>query len=342
VRQALLVYNNVNMTTFINGPDRYHAIASQDPHILSDMDPYSEEFVLHEGLHRREAILPYVNTFRSQLAVGDPKASLQGYQYWAELAWKTPHGTYDSVDRFGEKAIEEFTELSVEYVNYRKAERSKADLQDQSYIDVRKRLIDELGNAAFCITALASNSGAGLDAGAKRTFYDYVMSINHTDSNGKDMKPAWHDVLAPLATKYELLTLEDVDTAITAGLEPTYMTVINMPNPEEEWHSIGDYIQMMLTDAYILRGIAENQYNYGETNDDCSKSTVYVMPEVHRALANQISDNAVRTLLRLAYVTRRTLRIPFTDVIEANITKIDQRVELGQADKTDNPRTVQN
>src|SRR4051812_25638190 len=97
-----------------NNGEPHLPIIPRDDQILGGIMPPTETVQEH-GLHSRADILIDLSEIEGQLLGANPKVTLRDYQYWAEGNWKTQHGTYASVERFGEKLREEHAEVVEAY-----------------------------------------------------------------------------------------------------------------------------------------------------------------------------------------------------------------------------------
>ena len=85
-------------------------------------------------------------------AARDGTLDLRIYQQWVEFGWKTPIGSLDSAARFAKKMNEEITELIDAYLEYTTS-------PDEI---TRQHLLEEAGDVAWVLTAIASNGGEGI------------------------------------------------------------------------------------------------------------------------------------------------------------------------------------
>lgn len=321
--------------TFINGPDQYRPIPPKDDRVVGGV--LNDKGVqLHEGLfyYERpqtiESAVELTEALTERILAAPADASMQAYQYWSEAGWKTEHGTYSSADRFGEKAFEEHEELRVAMLGLSRCRPDEVEL-------FRQQVLHELGDVAWCVNALSSNSSAALDSSMKNMLYSYVMGINHV-VNGEDSKPRWRDYGAQLATKYELLTIGDIEELITAGFEPTESTAMNVyPDGNYDERDAEEHLTSLLMCLMNMRSLSEQQYGYGGEMD-FGPVRIMIERSEYEDMSKIIGELAARAMLHVAFLSDRVLGQPLSAPIGHNVSVISQRISLNLIDKSDGPR----
>lgn len=198
-------------------------------------------------------------------------------------------------------------------------------------------MVQELGDNLFCAVAQASNSSAGIDEAMKNTLYRYVMGIRHIRYDSEDTRPIWRSRAARLATKPDLLTINDIDLLIKAGFEPTQSPAMNIYGPDERHEGISGHIENLF---YLISGAynaAEQQYAYG--NDmRIEGGPLFMMPEDYRRLSGVVGELSATALLEVAYIARVAVGKCLATVAKENVRKISSRVQAGLVDKSDGKR----
>lgn len=220
------------------------------------------------------------------------------YQKWVELDWKTPHGTYKSVERLEKKIREE---------GWREAPDALYESWGKGDGPERAEAISELGDVLWIVSALASNSGVNVNE---------ALQI-HLWGNG-------------LLSHRENLTLGRIDQLILDGLIPT-----NTPyDPEDVDLPIFLFDEMEPQSDLRLRTLAlcnccVKQFGYNDT---------FVTFDAHQQAQGEIAKMAADHVLLIAWYARRWLNAAPGDVVTANVTKIRGRVERNLIDKSDGIR----
>jgi len=307
---------------YINRPYGYRNFGPNDEHVLSGGSLLPP--ALREGLFYREDYKPDIHAISERLENAPESSTFDDYQFWVEQGWKTTHGTFDSVKRFGAKLVEEHAELR---------EVHRAHEMEQDVInghDLHTAGVNELGDVLWPLVAMTSNSSFSIDHGVKDSLYRYVMGIRVLGPYGKDDEPLWRPIAAQLATKYHGLTIGDVDTLIDTGFEPVGSYAMNIEGDEHKY-SIGIHLMMLLTEFAGMRALAEQQYGYGDEDS-------FVTMDFFTQKAEQIGGIGGRGILNIAFIAKHLLGTTLSEVVRQNVIKVNGRVALGLVDKSDGER----
>lgn len=196
---------------FHNTPGGYNPIEPKDERVLNstyfrDKAPPKED----GGLYSRTDIP--VDKAGLESGLLDGAATILDYQYWAETAWKEEHGTFPAVERFSTKLREECGELAMASIRV-----ENQGLTTQNQEEFKK----ECGDVLWCATALASCAGADIDSGLKNLLFRYLMGTQRRDAEtGQLVAPIWRPKASELATKYDQLTIRDIDSLVDEHFEP--------------------------------------------------------------------------------------------------------------------------
>jgi len=317
------------MEIFINKPDGYAPFGPQDDHIIS---------------HAKRKVTPvevdslfYINSPETEAT---EISTISSYQEWVETGWKQRHGTYKAAGRFSDKLVEESIELREAYHTFY---QSGSEIEPSDATE----LLSELGDVLWCATALASNSSADIDSAIKKRMYAYTMGIIYYDEvekipnannryldDGYRFKTSnipWRDQASVLSTKFADIELSDFDKLIADGFEPLPSPAMNIPT-DEPFSSVGESIMLASFDAITLRGLVNQQFNYGETKN------TYIMPERYDGMAQDIAVIVSEIYLNVAYIAHHSLGLRLEDVVAKNIAKINARIQANRVDKTDGAR----
>lgn len=317
---------------FVNSPDRYVALGSHDERVLANGFPsvIAED---DKGLFypvRGQDDPQQVERQRAEAILENPAHStLQDYQYWAESGWKTPHGTYAAADRFGKKVYEEHEEL---HLAIKALKNAKYD--DKPVKPHVSKVLHELGDVLWCMSAEASNASVGLDESMKNTLYRYVMGMQHW-AGSEPVEPSWRPAAARLATKYGLITVGDIDELIAARFEPTPSPVMNVDADEFE-NGVEEHMNSLLFNVSAARNASEMQYGYGEGATASEK--FLIMPEYYHKMGSVVGELVATSILEIAFIAKWALGKRLGAVIAANVTKVSGRIQKNLVDKADGKR----
>jgi hypothetical protein len=311
-----------------NTPDGYRPFSPNDPNVLFSQDPDSAPQE-REGLYfRRDMRYDYDELSRA-LQEGGSSSNFLLYQYWAESAWKTEQGTYSSAERFTNKLEEEHLEFktAVDEFYHRKANYDPV---------LAENVVLEAGDVLWCMTALASNASADIDAGMRTLLFRYVRGTQHV-RNMVAVKPPWRDMAGSLAVKYEQLTLKDIDQLINRGFEPQPTQVMNIFEPDDDQFDIDQHLFFGRGVIAAMSNRHLQQYGYG---DDLSESPAsLVMLDKFNELGHEIAELTSQALLETLFVAKRVLPgLTMDEILRKNVEKISHRVHTRQVDKTDGDR----
>lgn len=312
---------------FFNGPEQYDAPGPIDTGYVVGpvaMRPSPQE---RDGLFFRADLTLDPNALAQTLQDGN--GTVQQYQHWAETGWKTAHGTYGTVRRFGQKLNEERAELQQAATEYRR-EPSEAN---------RLEVIRELGDNLLCLTILSCNGSASIDAGLKFHLYQYVQGVLWMGNDGQPQEPVWRPSAAALATKFGPITLSEVDKLIEDGFVPLPSPVMNIYDPEdnEDGPELSYWANWLQADFGVLYSLAERQYAWGG-GKDTDEVRYTMLPDGFREAAFNIGQIAAKFYLEAAYIARHDLGDSLQTVISENIAKVMPRIARRRIDKSDGPR----
>src|SRR5579884_626733 len=185
-----------------HNPESLVAIEPIDPAIVGGYAV--DQVVIRDGLYSRKSTAAEASILEECLISHPSRQSIADYQVWVEQYWKTSQGTYSSVKRFSDKLDEEFQEVIIELAN---------DNPDT------EQLNSELGDVTWCLIALATNGGVDIDSGLKNRLYRYVAGTQWIVGT-LPTEPTWRLKAAELATKFEPVSIEEIDQLIREGFEP--------------------------------------------------------------------------------------------------------------------------
>jgi NTP pyrophosphatase (non-canonical NTP hydrolase) len=297
---------------FINNPNKHKGLSPNDLHVIGGRPPV--EVRLKNGLYSRNDIDLDMDIVTQRLI--DKQATVLDYQYWAELNWKTKHGTSSSVERFTDKLREEQGELL----------KSIADQE------LPKDINSELGDVLWCTSALASNGAADIDAGMKNRLFRYVVGTQWIKSN-QGFAPVWREKAAELAVKHGPLTLHELDDLVSAGFEPSISPVMNIDDYEEQ-DALADHLNNLTIAIEGSRVFAERQYGWESDKEDKS----FVIEARFEQLARALGEQVAEVFFEVGFIGNRETKTSISQLAQQNVEKIGGRVAHNQVDKTDNPR----
>lgn len=315
------------METFVNKPNGYQPFGPQNDRIISKAEKAPSIEVDKLYYLRNPELTP------------KRIKSITDYQEWVETGWKQQHGTYEAAGRFVGKLIEESKELQDAHNLFaRDTQRLNPELATE--------LLSELGDVLWCATAMASNSSADIDMAMKKRMYAYTMGIIYYDDteripsvgnelldNGfkfKTVNVPWRDQASIIATKFADVELSDIDKLVDDGFEPLPSPAMNIPC-SEPFTTVDESIMQVMFDSVTLRGLVEQQFNYGED------SFVMDYDEKAQYIATVVSE----IYLNVAFIANKTLGLTLEDVIAKNMSKINARIQAKRIDKTDGARSAE-
>jgi NTP pyrophosphatase (non-canonical NTP hydrolase) len=252
---------------YINNHEGYKKIIPGDEHVVGGLEP-PVPIKDRNGLYCRADIELDMDQAAEHLVKDPSNANIQEYQYWAEGNWKTEHGTYSSVERFGEKLKEEFFE-AVEAIDiYRFGLMGDPELA--------ANVKSELGDVLWCTSALASNGGADIDAGLKNLLFRYVSGTQLIVHNNSMPMP-WRDKAARLATKFNQITIGEIDELIWHQFEPQPSPIVNYYEFDAAQWTVDEHLRIMLRGTYIeeMLFITERQYGRKEGLDGYATQSLF-------------------------------------------------------------------
>lgn len=303
-------------------------IEHNSPKGYKGVTPNSETILFHPAFHatpeQRDGLF-----YRNDLQIDIQEATerllggtglIQDYQYWADQAWKKAHGTYEAVERFGDKLYEEHEEFANE-------------LRPLTYGDTvdSEKLISEAGDVLWCTTALASCATADLDAAFKILLFRYIRGVQHVAPDGDYVEPPWRTTAAALATKYEQLTMADIDLLMKAGFEPLFSPVMNIFDPEDDEDSPIDHLLTSLALCAALRNETEAQYGWDGDS--------LVLPGAFKEKSHLVGELAAGLFLEVSWITRKVSSVGLGQILGANVLKVNSRVATQTVDKSDGKRS---
>jgi len=297
--------------------ENYRPVIPPDECILGA--PTSHVTPNKDGLYNRSGAAFDPESLKQLLLDHPEDTSLTSYQYWAESNWKEEHGTTNALARFREKINEEFREV-VTAIDF-----------DSSSREAQDGIASELGDMLWCLTALASNSGANLDKGLKQHLFNYLNGTNII-VDGEPTQPEWYSFTAELSTKFNAIDLSEIDQLIRLGYEPQPSLSINIYNPDGSEFDTGEHLQLLLMKSLALILNCEQQFGLAGPSD-----RTYSLYSYYLDHALKISEQAASCLLEIAYLGN-SLGFSLSSIASQNVKKVEARVANKQIDKTDNPR----
>jgi NTP pyrophosphatase (non-canonical NTP hydrolase) len=304
------------MDRFINkGSEAYRPFAPRQPGIFSNAAEVTS-VVERDGLF-------YLAAERSHGEVN----TLTDYQEWCEAGWKQQHGTYAAASRFIDKLVEEVGEMKGAREAFRDAGKDRDGAE-------AVELLSELGDVLWCTTALASNSSADIDAGLKMRLADYTDGVNDYSAGIGAQPASWRMDAALAAHAFSDLSFDAITDLVRKRFEPLATPVMNIYDDEPQF-SITGHIELVMMNAYGMKGLVDQQYGYGEAD------RAYVMLHLYDTKATDIATMAAEVYLNVAYIAHYELGLTLSDVVKKNIEKIERRIQAGRVDKSDGTRDTQ-
>ncbi len=253
--------------------------------------------------------------------------TITDYQEWAEIGWKTKHGTYDAAGRFAGKLMEESGELH-------EADETFVHSGNNPESHEASELLSELGDVLWCATALASNSSADIDAALKRRLYEYTMGVAFYDQDQMIETIPWRDTSTQLATKQSDITISDISDLIAQGFEPLASPARNVDFDEPDLNP-DEHIELIIFDSVTVRSCVDQQYTRGETANEIHMGGSY------DGKAENIATIVAEIYLNVAYVASKRLGVTLDDVVVKNMAKINARIKANRIDKSDGARDLE-
>lgn len=306
---------------FHNNDNGYKPVVPNDEAVMTPLSEHREPRV-RDGLFYRSDLEMDLGQLAINLIEHPFEASVQDYQYWSEAGWKTPHGSYDSVERFANKLVEEQAELTLAVFE---------DLRT-----TRDHVLEEAGDVLWVTTALASVAIADIDSGLKNLLFEYVMGVQHF-KDGEVIEPRWRQAAAKLATKYGQITISDLEGLIREGFEPLPSSVMNIYDPEEDNEDVDQHLLTVMALGFSIKNAIQQQYG-GDSESRAEGDITYPLPSAFYEYARTIGGLSARMYLELAFITERSVDRGLSDVVSMNVAKISERINSGTIDKTDGER----
>lgn len=227
-------------------------------------------------------------------ANGAEDVAIADFQKWAELDWLTPHGTYETGLRLGEKLFEEaHVEFAAELLNLSPRSETAHGSQDAS----ASRL--EGGDALWVLMASASNSGIDLDVAIRAKF-----------SLEQEAPLAFGDL-------HQLVSGNPFWVPLWTGVDP-----VDIGDPFIDRHEIDPQFVLRLCAVHIHE-LSQLLY-WGGTRTP---------QDAPQELQTRASDMYADTALLLTYYAHQYSRTTISDVAALNFQKISARVQDGLIDK---------
>lgn len=308
------------MDEWSNPASRFRPIEPRSPYILGS-SVYDRHITEVDGLFYRSD-RPDFEELTAAILDNPSDTSLRAYQYWAEAGWKTEHGTYDSVQRFSGKAIEEGGEFAEAARDFNPGDREGYD-----------ELLGEAGDVLWCITALANNGGVDLDRATKDLLYQYLHGIRFIEA-GEERLPSWHDVAGDLATQGSLLSARNIGELMKVRFEPTPSPVMNIFESEYFNEEPLNHLTTLFYLLVHMTSMQERQFGYNDTLTTESQ---------FRRKAQELGVTAAQSLLDLTFITYNLTdgEMTLAEIIHHNVVKISGRVQQQLVDKTDGQRPAE-
>ncbi len=267
------------------------------------------------GLYYRTRVFPALSQEVSKSIAGEQpfsELSLDALQAWSEEAWKEPHGSKSATERFEGKFYEEVSEAVDAFREY---------MQTGDNV----HFVEEIGDVYWVVNALASNSRTVISDGLKERLYEYTAGTR-TWVTGIAEYPDWYDDAGKVAVKRGAPTVKDIDDLICVGFAPAISPAMNHYD-NEPMEIPGDYLHEM---RFYLAALC----NLGEQLHGSER----VLPvEDARIISTDMGKIAAESVLRVAAMAHY-VGASFEDVVERNILKISQRINLNLIDKGDGDR----
>lgn len=310
-----------------NNPRGHNGIIPSEGNIIGGVEPPTEIISDESGLFYRANLDLDIDSIVERIENIDPTVTITDYQYWAEGAWKTQHGTYDSVERFMYKLDEEHLEV-IDAVGKIENRWLQGDSHSAE---------NELGDLLWCLSALASNGAADVDIGLKKRLYKYVVGTQWIVEN-EPIPPPWRSEAANLAVKYDQITINEVDQLIEGGFEPNYSPVMNIIDPGDDFIEPKDHLLNLGGVILSSQFIARRQYGRNEDSTSEEIAQTMVLREKFNDLAFDLAETVATGLLEIAFLSNRAANTTLANVVQQNVRKVNERVKLNKVDKDDSPR----
>lgn len=284
---------------------------------------------MHGLYHRRDTTRSdEVLEELSQLVDVPQRIPIQLYQAWAELGWKTQHGTGDSLVRFTEKLFEEFEELSAAVEDY---------AADQT-AENRGALLEELGDVLWCTLALTSNSGRSLESPIKNLVGQYVQGIRWVRPGPVEVEPTWRSSGVEVATKFDHLEAGDLDHLFESGFEPTRSAIMNLHEEGYDYEFVDDVVTEIGWMVGMMITAANIQYTPA---DKTTLNQDYILAEEFINRGDIVASRSAYMTLLCMHLGWRLAAIFPSDVIAHNVLKVSGRMKRGRIDKADGDRSAE-
>jgi NTP pyrophosphatase (non-canonical NTP hydrolase) len=313
-----------------HGEMPYMPIYPSDENVIGGIKPptgYSE----HENLFNRSDIKIDLDAIENQIIDSDPELIVEDYQYWAEGNWKTKPGTFSSSERFSEKLKEEYHEA---------VEALELLEDDPDNEKLKADLASELGDILWCMSALASNGGASIDLGIRIYLHKYALGMQVV-KEGKAFPPNWHPKAAEISTKWEKITVKEIESLIDDKFEPTPSPVMNIYSEDigDTQYDIACHLRNMLGGQLLGAAQTLAQAQYGKSSSPKESNDTIIMQGYFASCAMRLSEIYAATVVEVAYIGSIQLKMSLSEIMQQNAGKLSNRVSKGQVDKQDSPRT---
>lgn len=274
-------------------------------------------------LHFRDSETTYAECTERLTATSNP--TIDDFTTWAGDAWKTPQGSFASVERWRVKAREELDELRQALLSH------DVSPHDESL----RATLDEAGDMLFCIAAIAVNGGVDVADSLKHTIADYLRGITYYE-RGEAVAVPWADAAHALLHPARPLTADSVDELFSAGFHTFASTRMNIFDPDDAGSEfLPDLVEDLSLMTGLLIGMHQRQFGYGWVQQaaDAPELTGDGTP-VHEAL----SQLYPRCFLLAVEVICSVAPGSLGAVIRHTVNKVSQRVSAGLIDKSDGSR----
>lgn len=227
--------------------------------------------------------------------------TLRQYQQWAELDWKAPQDSDAMQKRLAAKLHEEIDlEIPPEY-------RWLAPGAPREPV---APLLDELGDALWCVNALASNTSYDVSTAVQRRLLQQRVDLPEP-------------------------TLGAIDELMAGGFQPQLFKPGQVID-DDELLSDDDELDPAVNWPFASLYLTHTASFLRELRGFVAPDPAYVVQEKR---SEQIFTECLAdTVLFVAYTARQWAGGSLQQVVERNGAKVTQRVQSGRVDKSDGPR----
>jgi hypothetical protein len=286
------------------------------------------------GLFYNDA-LPAEQVTASQQALLAGTGTFEDVQVWGQNAWKTPHGSYASVRRFGDKSLEEHRELreALDAYLFRRPE------DDAEYL--HKEAVSELGDTVFSMTLLALNASVDLPAAVRALLQSYSRDTQHF-VDGQAVTPPWLPAAQVAAAEKQPRT-DAIDQLMAAGFQPELSSHMHIYDEETEAprptaEELSERAMWLIAHIATARNDTDRQYAYGGELD--VNGILHIDEQLYAELAQRIGHTIGQIYLEAAFIARHGLDSSLTNVLQHTVAKISGRLATNTIDKADGPRAT--